>query len=128
MKGDDTIRRYHDRDTVSGEVVIRAFCSQCGSTLFMTGEDANYTIVPTGTIDGNINDWGMFLFHFGVHLADTLCPISTPAGTLFGSQEAMDYRNHFKHKVSFEVVKSSLEDDHAKMPLLPYTSNNVFVI
>lgn len=55
LKGSETIRKYHDRTTASGAAVIRFFCPQCGSNIFLMNEDhSGYTVVMTGTVDGDI--------------------------------------------------------------------------
>jgi hypothetical protein len=95
LKGGETIRRYRDSNTASGGVLIRSFCPQCGSNLFLDsdGHESEYKMVTTGSVDGNI-DWGMFRFSdFGDALANTLCS-STTNRTFSGSQEAMGNRDN----------------------------------
>jgi len=61
LAGDDSIRTYHDGDTRSGAILYCAFCSNCGSTLFLTNSlvptPANNVVVTSGTLDGEKDFW-----------------------------------------------------------------------
>ncbi|KAJ7180841.1 Mss4-like protein [Mycena filopes] len=35
-EGEDFIRRYQDSDTTSGNTITRSFCSECGTSLFLS--------------------------------------------------------------------------------------------
>jgi len=59
LKGSEHIQRYRDNDTASGRAVIRCFCPQCGSNLFLENDNNDFIIVATGTLDDRV-DWGNF--------------------------------------------------------------------
>lgn len=58
LQGEGSLRKYHDANTKSGNVMERQFCKKCGASLFLRPlrEGADVIIVCAGTIDGDV-DW-----------------------------------------------------------------------
>jgi len=57
--GSATIGKYADAETDAGDMVVRHFCKNCGSPVFITNAKIEgKVIVPSGTIDGIAqHDW-----------------------------------------------------------------------
>ncbi|KAF2416558.1 hypothetical protein EJ08DRAFT_99253 [Tothia fuscella] len=65
-EGKDAIKSYKDTNTISGNPLIRWFCSNCGSPIYLeNGKFKGLVIVYSGGIDGDLRH-------------------KTPAGELFG--------------------------------------------
>ncbi|KAJ8107600.1 hypothetical protein OPT61_g8754 [Boeremia exigua] len=55
--GEELLKQYDDRETETGEVVHRSFCSNCGSAMLTKSPRMpGVTIVPSGVFDGQ-HDW-----------------------------------------------------------------------
>ncbi|KAF2027211.1 hypothetical protein EK21DRAFT_72542 [Setomelanomma holmii] len=56
-RGADLLKQYDDRDTSTGEVVHRWFCSNCGSPMMTKSPRmVGITIIPCGLFEGK-NTW-----------------------------------------------------------------------
>lgn len=53
-EGKDHIKTYADSNTKSGQPLIRSFCGECGSSLFLRNVTIDLTIVNTGSIDDKL--------------------------------------------------------------------------
>ncbi|XPS98928.1 hypothetical protein M3J09_008118, partial [Ascochyta lentis] len=54
--GGDLLKQYNDRDTETGEVVHRWFCTNCGSPMLTKSPRMpGITIIPSGVFDGHHN-------------------------------------------------------------------------
>ncbi|KAF9493272.1 DUF636 domain protein [Pleurotus eryngii] len=53
-EGKDHIKTYEDSITKSGQPLIRSFCGECGSSLFLRSVTTNLIIVNTGSIDDKL--------------------------------------------------------------------------
>ena len=56
-KGQDSIKTYRDSDTKTGKALLRSFCSNCGSNVFLAPEAGGLAIVQAATVRGSEN-WG----------------------------------------------------------------------
>ncbi|KAK2464139.1 hypothetical protein APHAL10511_003832 [Amanita phalloides] len=55
-QGKDKIKDYEDRATASGNPLIRSFCEQCGSSIFLRTPGSDILGVPLGAVD-DVHDW-----------------------------------------------------------------------
>ncbi|CAK5267746.1 unnamed protein product [Mycena citricolor] len=55
-EGEGLVKQYHDSDTTSGQTLIRSFCSNCGSSLFLSPTKADWKSVCPSAVDGG-RDW-----------------------------------------------------------------------
>ncbi|KAG2011323.1 DUF636 domain-containing protein [Coprinopsis cinerea AmutBmut pab1-1] len=53
IKGKDLVKDYVDGDTKSGNAITRSFCSNCGSSLFISPAAGGITIVHSANIKGS---------------------------------------------------------------------------
>ncbi|RHZ46075.1 GFA family protein [Aspergillus thermomutatus] len=53
LTGEDVLRVYKDKDTASGNTLLRSFCSNCGSPLFISSKSLEYNAVTvtSGTMN-----------------------------------------------------------------------------
>ncbi|KAJ7255424.1 DUF636 domain-containing protein [Mycena haematopus] len=51
-EGGEVIRKYDDNDTTSGNTLTRQFCSNCGTSLFLSPVDKTWITVCPATVDG----------------------------------------------------------------------------
>ncbi|GIK05756.1 hypothetical protein Aspvir_009869 [Aspergillus viridinutans] len=53
LTGEDALRVYEDKSTGSGKPLSRSFCSNCGSSLFISSESLspNMVTITSGTMD-----------------------------------------------------------------------------
>jgi len=55
--GEDVIRKYQDSNTKSGNTLTRSFCSECGSSLFLSSpKKTDWISVCPASVDGP-HDW-----------------------------------------------------------------------
>ncbi|KAJ7696475.1 Mss4-like protein [Mycena rosella] len=55
--GKDLVRQYHDSDTASGNTLTRSFCSECGTSLFLSSPTkTDWISVCPATVD-QAQDW-----------------------------------------------------------------------
>ncbi|KAJ7491949.1 DUF636 domain-containing protein [Mycena latifolia] len=56
--GQDLVRQYADSDTTSGNTLTRSFCSECGTSLFLSSPTkTDWTSVCPGTVEDS-QEWG----------------------------------------------------------------------
>lgn len=58
-KGLDHIKTYRDSNTKTGNALLRSFCSDCGSNVFLAPEAGGLAIVQAATVAGSEN-WGRY--------------------------------------------------------------------
>ncbi|KAK7025137.1 Mss4-like protein [Favolaschia claudopus] len=52
-EGQEFVRKYNDSDTISGNTIVREFCSQCGTCLFLSSpQQPDWISVCPGTVEG----------------------------------------------------------------------------
>ncbi|PPQ69274.1 hypothetical protein CVT25_005931 [Psilocybe cyanescens] len=61
VEGEEKLNVYHDKETSSGNILSRYFCSQCGSNVFLQSSDKlavarKIRIIAAGTLDEDF-DW-----------------------------------------------------------------------
>ncbi|KAJ6514933.1 hypothetical protein C8R47DRAFT_496558 [Mycena vitilis] len=57
-EGADLVRKYEDNDTTSGNTLTRSFCSECGSSLFLSSPTkTDWISVCPAAIDDD-QSWG----------------------------------------------------------------------
>jgi len=60
IKGKEKVKVFEDKKTTSGVALARQFCSECGSSVFITSTDPEqskkFIIVALGTLDQE-TDW-----------------------------------------------------------------------
>ncbi|KAK4499786.1 hypothetical protein PRZ48_007972 [Zasmidium cellare] len=62
-RGQDFVKTYVDKNTKSGNELTRGFCSNCGSSLFLTNPAfKGLTILTAGTMNGERTQPSMELF------------------------------------------------------------------
>lgn len=61
-EGKAHIKTYADSNTKSGQPLIRSFCGECGSSLFLKNVTIDLTIVNTGSIDDKL-ETGESIYH-----------------------------------------------------------------
>ncbi|TEB33087.1 DUF636 domain-containing protein [Coprinellus micaceus] len=54
-KGLDRIKTYRDSNTKTGNALLRSFCSNCGSNVFLVPEAGGLAIVQAATVGGSEN-------------------------------------------------------------------------
>jgi ribosomal protein S27AE len=56
-EGQEVLRKYDDNDTTSGDTLTRQFCSNCGSSLFLSSPTkTDWISVCPGAVEGQ--EWG----------------------------------------------------------------------
>ncbi|KAF8721941.1 hypothetical protein AX14_010058 [Amanita brunnescens Koide BX004] len=50
-QGKDQIKGYEDKATKSGRILLRSFCAQCGSNVFLGTPGSDIIGVPVGVVD-----------------------------------------------------------------------------
>lgn len=56
IQGEDEIKQYKDNDTASGAILLRHFCINCGSPLFILNPKTHSNVVvTTGSLEDPIN-------------------------------------------------------------------------
>ncbi|KAJ6581778.1 DUF636 domain-containing protein [Mycena capillaripes] len=51
-EGQELVRKYHDSDTTSGNILTRSFCSECGTSLFLSSPTkTNWISVCPASVD-----------------------------------------------------------------------------
>ena len=58
-QGKEFVKEYHDLATASGKVLVRTFCSNCGSNLFLYNDTNTFVTASFGTLD-EPSQWGEF--------------------------------------------------------------------
>ncbi|TFK39504.1 DUF636 domain-containing protein [Crucibulum laeve] len=56
VQGEDTLEKYADRDTLSGNIITRIFCRKCGSSLFVKPAKEGIIIVYPGSLT-SVTEW-----------------------------------------------------------------------
>jgi len=59
ITGQEHVKEYSDSNTTSGNTLTRSFCSECGSSLFITSptQKDDWIIVCSGTMDDTVHEW-----------------------------------------------------------------------
>jgi hypothetical protein len=65
-KGLDRIKTYRDSNTKTGNALLRSFCSNCGSNVFLVPEAGGLAIVQAATVGGSEN-WGRYSSRIVIH-------------------------------------------------------------
>lgn len=52
-KGQDSIKTYRDANTKTGNALLRSFCSNCGSSVFLAPAAGGLAIVQAGAVEGS---------------------------------------------------------------------------
>nr|GAT54985.1 DUF636-domain-containing protein [Mycena chlorophos] len=56
-EGKEFIKAYSDSDTTSGKTLLRSFCTECGSSLFLSSPvEKNWMIVAPAAVD-DAHEW-----------------------------------------------------------------------
>lgn len=56
-KGQDSIKTYRDANTKTGNALLRSFCSNCGSSIFLAPAAGGLAIVQAASVKGS-ESWG----------------------------------------------------------------------